>query len=289
MVDMKVILITGASTGIGLAIAKNLLKTHHHLVLTARQSSLPRFAQEGIEPSAKVWIRPLDIRHADERRNLIEEVNKTLGGVDILINNAGIAYRAVLEHATEAELMDQFAVNFRGPMDLIRLVLPKMRQKHSGKIINISSVGGMMAMPTMGAYSASKFALEGASEALYYEVKPWGISVSLIQPGFIHSDAFKKVPYTELSKNGSSDPYNPYYQHYHNMEPFIGKLMDRSPDTPDSVAKLVLKVIKNPKPPLRIAGTLDARFFYYLRRLLPRSLYHWMLYKLLPKVKSWGH
>ena len=92
-------------------------------------------------------------------------------------------------------------VNFRSPMELTRLVLPGMRAKRAGRIITVSSVGGMMAMPTMAAYSASKFALEGAHEALWYEVRPWGIRVSLVQPGFVHSDGFQKVRYTTQERS----------------------------------------------------------------------------------------
>lgn len=103
------------------------------------------------------------------------------GGVDVLVNNAGISYRAVVEHTDHEDRAHQMDVNFRAPMEMIRHVLPDMRRKRRGKIINVSSVGAMMAMPTMAPYSASKFALEGASESLWYEVRPFGIHVSLVQ------------------------------------------------------------------------------------------------------------
>ena len=103
-------------------------------------------------------------------------------------------YRAVLEHVSDAERVAQMDVNYLAPMDLIRLVLPRMREKHAGRILNVSSVGGMMAMPTMAVYSASKFALEGATEALYYEVRPWNIRVSLIQPGLHPQLGLQKRP-----------------------------------------------------------------------------------------------
>jgi hypothetical protein len=146
----------------------------------------------------------------------------------------------------------------------------------------------MMAMPTMAAYSASKFALEGAHEALWYEVRPWNISVSLVQPGFVDSNGFQKVRYTPQSGRSQHEMAEPYHEHYVNMSPFIGRLMKASPATPESVAKVVLRTIRRKHPPLRVPATLDAMAFSFLRRVLPRATYHWLLYKLLPKVDSWG-
>src|SRR5690606_2444621 len=132
-------------------------------------------------------------------------------------NNAGLAYRAVVEHVNETERRAQLDVNFRAPMELIRLVLPHMRARRAGRILNISSVGGMMAMPTMGIYSASKFALEGMTEALWYEVRPWNIKVSLVQPGFIRSRSFERTRYTDLSEPASRQVDDPYFTHYQHM------------------------------------------------------------------------
>jgi short-subunit dehydrogenase len=288
MRDNKVILITGASTGLGLATAKLLINNNYTLILTARERSLYRFEQEGLKESSSIWIRKLDVTNHKERKNLIEEANNRLGGIDILINNAGISYRSVVEHVTEHERIEQLNINFLSAMELTRLVLPSMRKKRKGKIINISSVGGMMAMPTMSIYSSSKFALEGASESLWYEVKPWNINICLIQPGFINSNSFENTHPTLLSKNSIEDQSDPYHQHYINMKGFIEKIMHKTTCTPEKVAKVILKTIKKKNPPLRVPGTFDAIFFYYLRRLIPRQLYHTILYKALPKIKNWG-
>src|SRR4029077_15566896 len=131
-----------------------------------------------------------------------------------------------LEHVSDDERVAQMDVNYLAPMDLIRLVLPRMRAKRAGRIINVSSVGGMMAMPTMALYSASKFALEDACESLWYEVRPWGIKVSLVEPGFIHSDSFQRTRYTPESKRAMSDERDPYHIHYKNMAGFISRLME---------------------------------------------------------------
>ena len=284
----RTVLVTGASTGIGLEIARALMKTPHRVILTARGTSLPRFDAHGVEESPRARIRPLDVTNAEERKAIVEEAEKDLGGIDVLINNAGVSMRAVVEHVEESERLAQMDVNFRSPMELIRLVLPGMRAKRAGRIITVSSVGGMMAMPTMAAYSASKFALEGAHEALWYEVRPWNIWVSLVQPGFVDSDGFQKVRYTPKSDRSEHELAEPYHEHYVNMSPFIGKLMKASRATPQSVANVVLNTMGRRRPPLRVPATFDARLFALLRRALPRNSYHWLLYKMLPHVDTWG-
>jgi short-subunit dehydrogenase len=288
MTSEGTVLLTGASTGIGLAVARTLLKTRYRLILTARQSSLPRFASHGMQESERVRIRPLDVTNAEQREALIEEAERNWGGIDVLINNAGVSYRAVVEHIADSDLLAQMDVNFRSPMELVRLVLPGMREKRAGRIISISSVGGMMAMPTMGAYSAAKFALEGAHEALWYEVRPWGIWVSLVQPGLVDSDGFQRVRFTPQSNRSEQELAEPYHQHYVNMGPFIARLMRASQATPVSVARVVLRTMRRKRPPLRVPATMDALGFSLLRRLLPRNAYHWLLYRMLPSVSTWG-
>jgi short-subunit dehydrogenase len=283
-----VVLLTGASSGLGLSLAQLLCDAPYRLILTARKDSLSRFLDGGIVETEKIWIRPLDVTLEEEREAVVNEAHAKWGGVDILINNAGVAYRSVVEHFTEDGRDDQMNINFRAPMELIRLVLPRMRENQYGRIINVSSVSGMMAMPTMALYAASKFALEGATEALWYEVRPWNIKVSLVQPGFIKSESFQNTIYTQTSKEAAEDPNDPYYQHYRHMAGFISKLMHASTSTPEKVAKLILKTMQKSNPPLRVPATLDASLFAWLRRVLPRNMYHAILFRGLPGVKFWG-
>ena len=282
-----VILITGCGSGLGFAVAEKLAKQNRYrLVITARSRSVQMLKQKFTE-SDQLIIRELNVAIEKQRKNLIEEVERLWGCVDILINNAGISYRAVIEHMTDEDEFLQMQTNYLGPLGLIRLVLPKMREKGRGKIINVSSVSGMLAMPTMGAYSASKYALEGASESLWYEMKPLGINVVLIQPGFINSNSFKHVYYTPHShpKKTIEGPYSDYYHH---MTPFVEKMMRLSIATPDKIANTILKVIKKENPPLWVAATPDALIFHFIRRALPRRWMLPVLFSFLPNAKTWG-
>lgn len=285
----QLVLITGASAGLGLEIARVVMASNQYrVVLTARPHSMARFSDEGIVESDDVLLRPLDITSAEMRAELIANIEAEHGGVDVLVNNAGFTFRAVVEDVSDEDRLQQMNTNFRSPMELIRLCLPNMRAKRKGKIINISSVGGQMAMPTMAVYSASKHALEGATESLWYELKPWNINVTLVQPGFINSKGFEKVRKTELSNLSSKETSSAYHQHYINMETFIEKVMNLTPSTSTTVARNVLKVIEAKNPKLRVAGTWDAIFFKLMKRLIPQRIYHNILYYLLPNIGKWG-
>ncbi len=282
-----VILVTGCSSGIGLALAEALYPlTQYRVIITARTKSLG-ILRERFQESDRFWIRPLDVTEKTDRVALISEVERSWSGVSILINNAGVSFRATVEHMSEAEEHEQFESNYFGPVELIRDVLPGMRRVGRGKVINISSVSGMLAMPTMGSYSASKYALEGLSEALWYEVKPLGINVSLIQPGFVRSKSFHNVKYS-LRSNPQNDREGVYADYYHEMTPFIERLMGLSLTTPEDIARRVLRVIRSENPPLWIPVTLDAMIFYYMRRFIPRKILLPLLFAFLPRARKWG-
>lgn len=286
--SMPVVLLTGASAGLGLAVARLLTRHPYRLVLTARAESLQRFAAEGLVGDRRTWICPLDVTSDAQRKSVVTQVGERWGGVDVLINNAGISYRTVVEHFSKADFHHVMDVNFFGPMDLIRRVLPGMREKRAGRILSVSSVGGMMAMPTMALYSASKFALEGACEALWYEVRPWNIHVTLVEPGFINSQSFENTHYTPESRAASTQESHPYHAHYFHMTQLITRLMRTASATPDGIAGRILSVIEARNPGLRVHATRDAHLFSLLRRLLPRGSYHSMLYRGLPGIKQWG-
>lgn len=282
-----VILVTGCSSGIGLALAQILygIKSYR-VIVTSRLSSIHEL-QSRFQDDDRFWVRPLDVTVPEERERVLHEAAEKWGGINILVNNAGISYRSVAEHMSEEDEFKQMNTNYLGPVALIRDLLPHMRETGRGKIINVSSVSGMLAMPTMSSYTASKYALEGFSESLWYEMKPFGINISLIQPGFVHSKSFTRVYITEKGKMAmkTGGPYSDYYE---NMAPFVARLMNLSLTSAGSVAKLIVKVIRTENPPLWIPATLDAQVFYYLRRWVPRRILLPFLFMMLPRARKWG-
>lgn len=289
MRDRKVVLLTGASSGLGLAIAKQLIADDKYfLVLTSRATSSFRFEHQFIVESDKIWLRDLDISNHQQIALVINEVNEKLGGVDILINNAGISERSTVEDSNDSCRQKQLNVNYLGPFELISQSLRTMRRKKRGSIINVSSAGGFMAMPTMSAYSASKFALEAASESLWYEVKPWGINVTLIIPGFINSLGYLNTSESVNSKRSSTDKQSAYFEHYRGMRDLIARSMLGSSATNESVAFKISQVLMQRKPPLRLHVTFQSLLFYWVRKILPPRIYHFFLYRWLPNIQLWG-
>lgn len=279
----KIVLITGSGSGIGLALAKLLANNERFIVVaTARPLALKELLNSGLKENDRFLMRPLDVLSSNSRKILLRQLQARWGGCDVLVNNAGISFRSSIEDMDSSEEELQMATNYFAPLALIREVVPEMRRRRCGQIINVSSVGGMMAMPTMGSYSASKFALEGATEALWYELKPWGISVNLIQPGVINSNSFRKV-----YRSGKSRSDSAYAKYYSNMEKFIETLMTNSLATSNSVAQKMCRLIENGGGPLRVPATIDAHVFSLLRRLLPRELYHRVLFRCLPHIRDW--
>lgn len=279
------VLLTGASTGLGLALARELIKEgNYRLVLTARERSMSRFAAHGIFETENVHIRPLDVTSDAQRRAIVSECESRFGGIDILINNAGVALRSVAEDASPSDRRRILEVNYIGPMRLTSLALPGMRRRAEGRVINISSAAGIIGMPTMGAYCSSKFALEGGTESLWYEVRPWNIKVSLVIPGFIRSDSFRNTKTTQWSQRAiNSNGRDPYWEIYLCMSCLIESLMGAVFATPESVARRVMKTLKAKRPPLRVLATLDAWMLYMARRFLPMALHNWMVMWAIPK------
>ncbi|AZZ36654.1 oxidoreductase [Bdellovibrio sp. qaytius] len=284
----KIILITGCATGLGKALVEILSQNpNYKLIVTARAHRL-ELLRTMFQESQDLIIRELDVTVETNIFALVNEIANMWGRIDVLVNNAGICYRSVVEHMDRESEMIQLETNYLGPMALIRSVLPIMREQMSGHIINISSVSGMVSMPTMGSYSASKHALEGASESLWYEAKPYGIKVSLVEPGFINSDSFKNILLPKKAKL-SAKLRGPHSEYYLSMSPFVESLMKWAFATPESIAHKIKKLIAQSNPPLRLRVTLDAKVFSILRKLLPEFLFHKVMFLLLPGSRLWGH
>jgi short-subunit dehydrogenase len=255
-------------------------------VITARRKSIDRLAQEFPEGESCL-VRELDVTNDLQIIHVISEIFQKWRSIDVLINNAGISFRSTLEHMDEQTELVQLHTNYLGPMSLIRAVLPGMRERGSGRIINISSMSGMMAMPTMGSYGASKAALESASEALWYEMKPFGVGVSIVQPGFVHSESFRNVYFSKKGQLSEAlgGPYSIYYK---SLAPFVARFMKFSKVTPQKIAKRIFNLAQSRRPPLWVPVTFDAYFFRLLKRLIPSFWFYNFIFSLLPYSSKWG-
>ncbi|MFC3996163.1 oxidoreductase [Nocardiopsis sediminis] len=183
---MKTWSITGCSTGFGRHLAAAVLARGDRAVITARDTGQVRDLAAGA--GERALALELDVTRPEQVRAAVTEASDCFGGIDVLVNNAGIGYFAAVEESTDDEIRRMFEINVFGLSDLTRAVLPGMRRRRSGTIVNFSSIGGLRSFPAVGYYNATKFAVEGLSEALWYEVEPLGIKVVLVEPGPFRTD-----------------------------------------------------------------------------------------------------
>jgi NAD(P)-dependent dehydrogenase (short-subunit alcohol dehydrogenase family) len=184
--ESPVWLITGCSTGLGNALARLVVARGWPTVVTAREASRVADLVKGAEDNAIAC--DLDVTNAEQIRACVEAAEKKFGRIDVLVNNAGYGYQSTVEEGEEAEIRAQFETNVFGLFALTRAVLPGMRQRRRGHIINITSVAGMVGFPGSGYYAASKHAIEGWSDSLRAEVQPIGIGVTCVEPGPFRTD-----------------------------------------------------------------------------------------------------
>ncbi|WP_219209703.1 oxidoreductase [Variovorax boronicumulans] len=182
----KLFFITGVSSGFGRAFAEAALGAGHRVVGTVRNDAA-RTPFEALGPG-RAFARILDVTDAAAVGTVVAEVERDIGAIDVLINNAGYGHEGLIEESTLDQLRDQFEVNVFGAVAMIQAVLPGMRQRRAGHILNVTSMGGIITMPGLGIYHGSKFALEGISEALGKEVKDFGIHVTAVEPGGFRTD-----------------------------------------------------------------------------------------------------
>jgi len=179
-------LITGASSGLGASLARAVLEQGGNAVVTARNTDHLHDLVDTYPDTALAV--PLEVADHDQVTAAVTAATERFGAVDVLVNNAGHGYRAAVEEASVDEVDELFATNFFGPVDLIKEVLPQMRQRRAGTIINVSSIGAPRSNPASGYYTATKAALEGMSDALNREVGPLGIRVMVLEPGAFRTD-----------------------------------------------------------------------------------------------------
>lgn len=241
----KVWIITGCSTGFGRHIAKHAINAGYKVAVTARNVEAIRDITEGHEENTLTL--PLDVTNKDQINSVVSETIEKFGHIDVLVNNAGIGYFASVEESIEEETRNMFEINFWGLMHMTNAVLPYMRNRRSGHIINFSSIGGLASFPTLGYYHATKYALEGISESLAQEVASLNIHVTLIEPGAFRTDwGGRSSVKTETQISDYS-------------ESSVGQMLNylqqgggQEPGDPAKAAEAVIMITQADNPPLRL-------------------------------------
>ena len=259
----KVVLITGGSSGIGKAIGEFLFHKGFTVYGTSRN---PEKIMNSVFP-----LIALDVRSVESIQHAIAKVISISKRIDVIINNAGVGITGPIEETPTDEMRNNFETNFFGPIEVIKAVLPQMREQKSGLIINITSIAGYMGLPYRGIYSASKGALELVSEAISIEVKPFGINIVNIAPGEFATDIAAHRYHAPLLVGSV------YKTAYENTLGMMNSHLHSGED-PNDFAKEVYHIIqdKNPKLHYKI-GAFMQKFSIVLKRILPDRIYESML------------
>ncbi len=246
----KIWFITGCSTGFGRELAQQVLKRGDRAVLTARMPS--RLEELAAKHGDKAIVLPLDVTHEAAITRAVSNAEAHFGRIDVLVNNAGYGYFSAIEEGEDAEIRRQFETNVFGLYSLTRKVLPGMRARRSGHIVNVSSLGGLMAYPATGYYHASKFAVEGFSESLAMEVAPLGIKVTIVEPGRFRTDWAGRSMVT--SKTRIDDYAETAGARIKAAQEYSGK----QAGDPVRGAAAIITAVDSSEPPLRLLLGSDA-------------------------------
>ncbi|MBN9434691.1 MAG: oxidoreductase [Bosea sp.] len=246
----RTVLITGVSSGLGKAFAAAALTAGHKVIGTVRRAE-DAAAFAALHPQGAIPL-VLDVTDFAAIDAAVRQAERTAGPVEVLINNAGYGHEGALEESSMDDLQRQFAANVFGPVAMIKAVLPGMRERRWGHIINVTSMGGFITMPGISFYCGSKFALEGISESLGKEVAPFGIRVTALAPGQFRTDwagrSMDRTPRSLGDYDAIMDPIREARQ----------AKSGRQPGDPDKAALAVLELIESEKPPVRLFLGEDA-------------------------------
>lgn len=256
----QIALVTGASAGIGRATALALSSAGFLTYGSARQpDALLDLQEHGVKPLE------LDVTREATMEKAVRTIEERHGCIDLLVNNAGYSEMGPIEEISSERIRRQFKTNVFGPIHLSQLVIPAMRRQGAGRIINVSSMGGTFTTPYSGIYHASKYALESISDALRYELEPFGIEVVVIQPAVVNTRSAGMV-----SENFPIPPDSPYREELLAYRRFLqdNASANKDPVLPEDVAKVILKAAIAPKPETRYRAGKEAEQLQQMRRQL---------------------
>ncbi|MBU9518287.1 oxidoreductase [Burkholderia multivorans] len=250
MASNRILLITGVSSGFGRALAQAALEAGHTVVGTVRSEQAAREFEALGAPRAVA--RVLDVTDFDAIEGVVAEIERTVGAIDVLVNNAGYGHEGVMEESPLSKLRRQFDVNVFGAVAMMKAVLPFMRMRRRGHIVNITSMGGHITMPGLTYYCGSKFALEGISDALRQEVAPLGIAVTAVAPGSFRTDwagrSMVRTPRSIADYDGLFDP----------VRAARVARSGKQPGDPHKAARAILAVLAAEQPPAHLLLGSDA-------------------------------
>ena len=265
----KSVLITGATDGLGKALAL-LLAQRGYRVFAAGRSPEKLAQLDALAREKKLLLESiaLDVCSDDSVQHAISDIFAKAGAIDVLVNNAGVNYTAAVEDLSMEDWHAQFETNLFGVLRVTRAVLPQMRERRSGRILMMSSLSGLVTPPTQGAYSSSKHALEGLSNALRMELYPFGIDVVLIEPGYIVTGIQKAAAALSKAYVQKAGPYAPLYARFFAS---VNETRAKSRTTPEDCAQVMLHAIETPRPKPRYGVTSLSPFVKWSKRLLTDS------------------
>jgi NAD(P)-dependent dehydrogenase (short-subunit alcohol dehydrogenase family) len=238
---MSTWLITGCSSGLGRALAEAVIAAGHNAVVTARD--VGKLADLAVDNTDRVLALPLDVTDAVQVTNTVSQAEEKFGGIDVLVNNAGYGYRAAVEEGDESDIRALFETQFFGAVAMIKAVLPGMRARRSGAIVNISTIGVQIMPAGSGYYAASKAALEAMSGALRGELQPLGISVTVVEPGAFRTD------FAGRSLTQSSTVIDDYAETAGKRRKERDTAHGTQPGDPAKAAKAIIAAVESEEPP----------------------------------------
>jgi NAD(P)-dependent dehydrogenase (short-subunit alcohol dehydrogenase family) len=263
--EQKVVLITGATSGIGQACAEHLAGLGWRVFGTRRASSAAPPNETRFE------MITMDVDDDASVQSGVETLLAKTGRLDAVVNNAGIALMGPIEDTSTEEAKAQMETNFFGVLRVCRATLPALRKQGGGHIVNVSSLAAVVGLPFSGLYSASKFALEGMSESLRHEARPFGIRVVLVEPGDFHTAITSKRRTTQASQ--TNDAYRETFVRFKQKQ----DQDEAQAPSPHSVAVLIEWILNNPRPHMRYTvGMMGQRIVVPLKRFLPQRLFEWL-------------
>ena len=267
MTDQKVAIVTGSSSGIGYETALVLARNGFRTYATMRNLEKAR-AISDVAKREKLLLHTIKLDVADEKsvNDAIKTIKSDAGRIDVLVNNAGYGLTGSLEDLSMSEIKAQYETNVFGLIRVTQAVLPTMREQKSGIIVNISSIGGKMALPLSSPYIGTKFAVEGLSESIAYDLEPFGIKVVIIEPGAIKTNFDTGMVVAQKNQTPSS----PYYKSMQKLQSSINSVF-KNGTPPAKVAEVILNAITTPNPNLRYTVGEDAALLAQKRKDLPDS------------------